>query len=233
MEIKLVKKIQEIGEVTSFFWEPLKKIDFLPGQYLHYTLSDLLFEDPRGQTRDFSISSSPTEGNLLRLTTRIREKSGFKKTLNALNTGDIISAEGPQGTFVIDEKENSKNHVFLAGGIGVTPYRSFIKFNIDNNLKTPMYLIYSHSDSNFIFGEELTNWSAENTFVKLKFMDTSKTGHLDNLKIKKLIGNWKLEIGNCIYWCSGSSSFVSAMEEVLDKLGVPTDDIRTDKFTGY
>ncbi|HKB88699.1 MAG TPA: FAD-dependent oxidoreductase [Patescibacteria group bacterium] len=233
MKAELVKKTEEAKGTKSFFWKLEKKINWLPGQYFYYTLPKLNYPDSRGATRHFTISSSPTEGDLLQLTTRIREESGYKKTLDDLPIGTIVEGEGPNGTLILDEKEANKNHVFLAGGIGITPFRSFIKYNVDNNLKIPMYLIYSNSNSDFVFKKELEKLAKDNNFINIEFLDTSKSGHLDKLKIEKLIENWNLEIRNCTFWLVGPPSFVDAIETTLEKLKINGDQLRSEKFTGY
>ena len=106
MKIKLIKKISEAKDTKSFFWKPEMDVNWLPGQYFYYTFPKLEFEDSRGPTRHFTVSSSPTEGALLRLTTRIRESSGFKKSLDKLAIGAELDSEGPSGTFIFDEAEN-------------------------------------------------------------------------------------------------------------------------------
>ncbi len=232
MKLKLVKKLDEAKGTKSFFWEPEKPVNFLPGQYYYYTLSKLNYPDPRGTTRHFTISSSPTEGNSLRLTTRVREESGYKKTLDELPIGAEIEGEGPNGTFILDKNPKNQN-IFIAGGIGITPFRSIIKYAIDKNLSVPIYLIYSNSDSDFTFGEELKKWDGENDFLQIEFFDSGKSGHLDDSKIKKFIGNWKLEIGNCTWWLCGPPPMIDAMEQVLGKIGIMADKIRSEKFTGY
>src|SRR3989344_6788227 len=165
MQLKLVKKVTEARGTKSFFWEPEKPVDWLPGQYYYFTLPKLNYPDARGATRHITISSSPTEGKLLRLTTRIRQESGYKKTLDTLAIGDVIEGEGPNGTLILDENEKGKSHIFLAGGIGITPFRSFIKYNIDKNLKIPMYLIYSNSvPGEIVFKKELDTWAQNYKF---------------------------------------------------------------------
>ena len=232
MKLKLVKKVAEAKGTKSFFWEPEKEVNFLAGQYYYFTLPKLNYPDPRGSTRHFTISNSPTEGSPLRLTTRIREESGYKKTLDTLPVGAEIEGEGPNGTFVLDEKEPGP-HIFLAGGIGITPFRAFIKYAIDKKLITPMYLIYSNSDSDFAYGMELKKWDKENDFLEIEFFDSGKSGHLNEEKIEKFVGNWRLEIGSCTSWVVGPPAFIDAMEDVLEKMKVPADHIRSEKFTGY
>src|SRR3990167_3105081 len=84
MKLKLIKKQTEAKGTKSFFFEPSEKVDWLPGQYFYHTLPKLNYPDPKGATRHFTISSSPTEGNLIRLTPRVRNESGFKQTLDEL-----------------------------------------------------------------------------------------------------------------------------------------------------
>lgn len=238
MKAKFVEKKTEAKGTKSFVFKPEITFSFLPGQFIYLTLPKLDFPDPRGSTRHFTVSLSPTETkNNVQITTRIRDESGFKKTLDGLSIGSTVEIEGPNGTFVLDEKTSPyslvSNHLFLAGGIGITPFRSFIKYNIDNNLKIPMHLIYSNGDRDFPFKKELEKWSKENDFIKVEFFDTSVSGHLDKLKIEKLIGKWKLESGKSTWWLVGPPPFVSAMEEVLESLKIPPSNIISEKFTGY
>lgn len=232
MKLKLVKKIDEAKGTKSFFWEPEKAVSYQPGQYFYYTIPSLKYPDPRGTTRHFTNSASPTEGNLLRITTRIRDESGYKKSLDELPIGSEVDGEGPNGTFVLDEKDTGA-HIFIAGGIGITPFRSMIKYAADKNLSVPIYLIYSNSDGDFVFGQELKEINSKSNLIKIEFYDSSKSGHLDELKIKKFIENWKLVIGNCTFWLCGPPQMVDAMEQLIGKLGVSVDRVFTEKFTGY
>lgn len=240
MQLSLVKKIEEARDTTTFFFKPETPLIWLAGQYIHITLSKLNYPDERGATRHFTIASSPTEGDLLQITTRIRKESGYKKTLNELPIGSVVEGGGLHGLFVFDE--NSKNNVFLAGGIGITPFRSMIKWNIDKqslagsagkNLKIPMYLIYSNSDSEFVFKDELDNWQKENDFLKIQYVNTSEIGHLDSKMIKKSVDDWGLKHSECTFWIVGPNTFVNAMEEILDELNISGNNIKSEKFTGY
>ncbi|MBI3283074.1 FAD-dependent oxidoreductase [Candidatus Curtissbacteria bacterium] len=244
MKLKLIKKQDEAKGTKSFFWETESPVSWLPGQYFYYTLPTLKYPDTRGATRHFTISSSPTEGATLRLTTRIREESGFKKTLDELQIGQVLEGQGPEGTFILDENEKEKNHVFLAGGIGITPFRAFIKYNIDKNLQIPMHLIYSNSvPEEIAFRKELEDWAKNYPYIKVamtiskpeesKETWSGQIGRIDELKISEFTGNWELEIGNLTWWVVGPPVFIDAMEEVLSKMKISSDKIRSEKFTGY
>lgn len=233
MKIKLVKKVKEATDTYSFFFEPDQKFEWKAGQYMYLTIPNLKYSDERGDTRHFTISSSPTEGNLIRITTRIRAGSGFKKALNELEIGDQINSEGPNGLFIFDENvaNKHKNNIFFAGGIGITPFRSIIKYNIDKNYKAPMYLVYSNSNSEFVFMEDLYNWEKSADYLKTKYIDTSKEGRLDEEKLSSILK--EVDIKNTTFWVVGPPPFTSAMEELLTKLAVPSDYVETEKFTGY
>ena len=220
-----------LQEQNLIIWQPEKPFSFESGQYLYYTLPKLKYPDPRGNVLDFTIASSPTE-KLIQLTTRIRE-SGFKKTLDELPIGSVIDANGPHGSFLISNSKLLIPNVFLAGGIGITPFRSMIKNNIDKNLRIPMYLIYSNSDDNFVFKDEFDKWQRENDFIKVYYHNSSKLGHLDKSKMIGLFDIWHLKFDHSAFYAAGPPLFVDSMENILDKLKIPESSIKTDKFTGY
>lgn len=235
MKLILINKKQEARDTYTFTFKPEERISWQAGQYIYITLPKLNYEDERGDTRHFTFANSPTENNLIQITTRIRSQSGYKKTLNELRIGSSVEGKGPNGLFIFDEKvsQKSKNNIFLAGGIGITPFRSIIKYNIDKSLHSPMHLIYSNSNDEFIFKAELDKWVKENDWLKIDYYNSSEFGHINKLKILELIRNSKLEIRNSTLWVVGPPSFVSAIEDVLEKLGIEEKNIKTEKFTGY
>lgn len=239
MKAKLIDKKIEAKGTKSFFFEPPKFIDYLPGQFLYYTLPKLAFPDARGATRQFTLSSSPTEGILLRLTTRIREESGFKKSLDALQIGTVVEIEGPNGTFLLDANEKGP-HVFIAGGIGVTPFRSMIKYIIDKNLPFDMHLIYSNSIPEEIafraefenYADLIHNFKLTQTITKpqeSKAPWRGGTGRIDSNLITRSVSEMK----NPTFWVCGPPTMVSAMEITLKELKIPPSKIKAEKFTGY
>ena len=239
MKLKLVEKRDEAKGTKSFFWETEKPVNYLAGQYFYFTLPSLNYPDPRGATRHFTLSSSPTEGNLLRNTARIREESGFKKTLDDLEIGTLIEGEGPNGTFILDEAEPGP-HVFLAGGIGITPFRSMIKYAADKNLNTQIHLIYSNSiPEEIAFRAEFDGLAKSWPNLKLDMTVTKPeeskepwkglTGRIDENLIQKLVP----DLGSNIFWVCGPPAMVEAMEQTLGKLNLSSGKVRSEKFTGY
>lgn len=232
MKLKLLEKRGEAKGTESFFWQPENPVEWKSGQYFYFTLPKMNYPDPRGTTRHFTISSSPTEGGILRLTTRIREESGYKKTLDELSTGIEVDGQGPNGTFIFDENETGP-HIFIAGGIGITPFRSMIKYAVDKNLQTPIYLIYSNSDNDFVFKKDLDEIADSNQNIKIQYVTTSIEGHLDELKIKSILDIWHLKLDIPTFWLCGPPPMIDAMEIVLGKLKITSDKVRSEKFTGY
>lgn len=239
MKLKLIDKKVEAKGTKSFFWQPEKPLTYLPGQFYYWTLPKLNYPDNKGNTRHITISSSTTEGSLLRFTTRIREESGYKKTLDELPQGAEIDGEGPDGEFILDESEKGP-HVFLAGGIGITPFRSMIKFVTDRSLDIPIHLIYSNSvPEEIAFREELITLSGEHPNIKVdmtiskpeesKEKWTGLVGRID----ENLINQSTNKLVNPTYWLSGPPAFTSAMKEVLGILNVSSGSVRSEDFTGY
>ncbi|MBI3397223.1 FAD-dependent oxidoreductase [Candidatus Woesebacteria bacterium] len=239
----ILKEIRDEAKGTkSFFFEPEKPIEHRPGQFMYLTLKELKYPDEKGATRHLTISSSPTEGNLIRFTTRIREESGFKKSLSELPVGSEIEGEGPHGTFIISDTEVGP-HIFLAGGIGITPFRSIIKYITDKKLPHEVHLIYSNSvPEEIVFRKELEEIAANNSNIEVS-MTVSKPeestenwtglkGRIDENLIHELAPS-EDEVMSSIWWFCGPPPFVTAMEEMFTKLKIPSNNIRVEKFTGY
>ncbi|MBI2285225.1 FAD-dependent oxidoreductase [Candidatus Saccharibacteria bacterium] len=141
MKLKFVGKKKEEEHVYSFIFEPSNKVSWQPGQYLHYELPHPDTDD-RGIERWFTISAPPYEKNIM-LTTRFdsQRSSTFKKALHKLKPGQEVEAGEPRGDFLLEP--DASRHVLIAGGIGVTPYRS-------------MLLQLDHDGNKFIGNQRIT-----------------------------------------------------------------------------
>src|ERR1700716_3357100 len=121
--LRFVGKHAETEGVVSFEFEPEAPLQFQAGQYLRYMLPHP-FPDARGAARSFTIGSAPSEP-LLRLTTRFSTlPSTSKQALSSLALGTVVEASGPHGQFVYTETDAPT--VPIAGGIGITPFRSIL-----------------------------------------------------------------------------------------------------------
>lgn len=218
MILKILEKRREARDVYSLILEKPVGFKFYPAQFI-----DVGFKK---DTRIMSLSSSPTE-KFLMFTYKLGT-SKYKLRLQKLKPGDILESTYPAGTYTLDE---SSPAVMLAGGVGVAPHRSMIKWAIDNKFNTPLILIYSNSDPNFPFKKELDKWQKEYPKLTIYYIVTGKDGRLDIEKMKKLTMNYDLI--SMIYYLAGPPSFVEDIAKILKEFGVDSTNIRTDRFDGY
>src|SRR5512143_1624703 len=123
MEGRLVDRAL-IAESTAAFWfEPAERFEFTPGQTCDITVPDPLYRDDAGTSRTFSIASAPSDGRLM-VGTRLRG-SAMKRTLKEAPLGLRVEIDGPFGSFTL-HRNAAKPAVLLAGGIGITPFRSIV-----------------------------------------------------------------------------------------------------------
>lgn len=211
MKTKVLQTIDENKNVKSFRLEKPEGFLYMPGQYAEIKLNQEL-------EHDFTLSSSPTE-KWLQFTTMFHAKSEFKKKLWEMKIGEEVDIDGPKGKFVLDEIDIRKR-VFLAGGIGITPFRSMVKHATDKQLSLNITLLLSVKTSEeVLFADDL----------KAQIIETSKEGRIDEAKIKKYCPEWK----ESSFWVCGPAGFVDAMIKLLETLGLPKEQIQSEDFPGY
>jgi len=225
MKLKLVNKKQETSDVTSFFWESEEPVEWTAGQYFHYVLPHDNPDD-RGVERWFTISNAPFEGNL-RITTRFAgdSSSTFKKALFAKNIGDTIEGDNVEGDFVFKTPE--EEYIWIAGGIGITPYRAISKDLEYKGIKPKITLFYSNRDSDFVFKDELEKVASKNPNFKINYLISPQ--RIDEEFLKENIQDFQKPI----FYISGPEPMVDSLGETLKSLGVPEDHLVQDWFPGY
>src|SRR5215211_7211570 len=185
-------------------------LDYTAGQYAFFDIGGV-HNDPKGPIRHFTISSSPTE-EFVMITTRIRD-TPYKKRLSSLEEGTIVKVRGPQGKFVLHE-DYSKPAVFLSGGIGVTPFRSMIKYATDKQLPIKITMFDSNKNQqNILYKEEFDRWADQNKNFKVIYAVTEEEqeainsnwsgerGRIGKLMLERNLS--KGEIGNAIFYICG------------------------------
>jgi ferredoxin-NADP reductase/nitrite reductase/ring-hydroxylating ferredoxin subunit len=255
IELTLVEKDKIEGtDVTSFKFSKQNTQDggedkttpfnYTAGQFAFFDIGGV-YNDPKGPIRHFTISSSPTE-NFIMLSTRIRD-SPYKKRLSTLEEGSRVKVRGPEGQFVLHE-DYSKPAVFLSGGIGVTPFRSMIKYATDKQLPLRIVMFDSNRNrDNILFKQEFDDCANINKNLKIIYtisdggqQQSSSTandwkgeyGRIDKAMILKYLDINMLN--NSIFYICGPPSMLKAMQALLqDELEIPKERIKVEEFTGY
>lgn len=222
MKLKLLEKRKEAGDAVSFVFEPETPITWQAGQFMVYFLPHEN-ADIRGKQRFFTISAAPFEKNPSISTRIFDRKSSFKNVLNNMKIGDEILAKGPDGDFVI---ENVNQHsVFLAGGIGITPYRSIILDLDRRELPMNIILLYSNKTSDFPFKGKFDEIAAKNPKFKIHYLNK----RIDESVIREKVQNPRGKF----FYVTGPDSMVEETTEILLRMGIKEENIKQDYFSGY
>ena len=140
---ELTQKIRQAPDIADFIFKPDEKFSYKPGQYMEWTLPHT-HTDSRGDRRYFTLASSPTEPEI-RLGVRFYpESSTYKRALWRLDSDDVVVASQLGGDFVMPD-DKARKLAFIAGGIGVTPYRSMLKYLLDTKEQRDIAMIYATS----------------------------------------------------------------------------------------
>jgi len=226
-----------------------KTLNYNAGQFAFFDIGQV-YNDPKGPIRHFTISSSPTE-NFIMFSTRIRD-SPYKKRLSNLEKGAKVKFRGPEGQFVLHQ-DYSKYTVFLSGGIGVTPFRSMIKYATDMQLPVPIIMFDSNRDrNNILFKKEFDDWASINKNLKIIYTISEEKEEQHNEQSPLSTANeWKGEYGridkamilkyvdtnvlnNSIFYICGPPSMLKSMQALLQEdLEIPKERIKVEEFTGY
>lgn len=210
--------------IGSFWFEPARRFAFAPGQFLEYTLAHPR-ADARGVRRYFTIASSPTEPQML-LTSRFSEGgSTFKRALRTLETGDEIVASKVAGDFVLPS-DTAKKLAFIAGGIGVTPFRSIVKYLLDTNQPRDIVLLYgARGEDNLVF-RDIFEEARERFGMRTVYV-------LSRMINEAVIRNEIPDFKERVFYISGPEAMVQAMAKLLAGMGIPRKQIKRDYFPGY
>jgi ferredoxin-NADP reductase len=223
-------------EICRATWEfALSKPDglnFKPGQHINIKLPHLLHEDPKGPRRTFSLTSAPHESNWL-IATRMTG-SGFKKTLLDLPLGTELEFLGPMGTMTADEK--ARGLVFLAGGIGITPFRSITLDLLHRSSSVKTVLFYANRDQMSSAYHSLFSGLATDRFHYVPTLseeaDPSWSGERRMLGLD-LLQSYLPDLQQPTYYLCGPPALVTDLIQLLQTGGVHKESIVSESFWGY
>ena len=229
---------EEVAERTlAFRFEKPPGWSFKSGQTVDLTLIDPPETDAAGNTHTFSLASAPHEDILL-IATRMRG-SAFKRVLEKMPSGSRVKMDGPFGNLVL-HNNSARAAVLLAGGIGITPFRSMVVRAAHEKLPHRIFLFYSNrrpEDAPFL--EELEALQKQNPNYQLiatmTEMEKSKrawkgeTGLID----KAMLNRYVRGASSPVYYIAGPPAMVQGLHQMLNQAGVDDDDIRAEDFAGY
>lgn len=224
------------GTMAFFFSRP-EGFTFKPGQAI-----DLILPDPdnpaaEGERHAFSLVGAPYQHDLC-ITTRMRD-TAYKRRLDALAVGASVQVDGPFGSMTL-HRNAGRAAVFIAGGIGITPFMSMLRQAAHEALPQPILLLYSNrrpEDTSFI--DELQELERANPKFRLMATMTQMSkscavwegerAMLSGELIKREIA----ALSDPIFYVVGPPAMVEALKLALSQAGVDEDDIRSEEFYGY
>jgi len=223
--------IEEANNIRTFQFKPEKPIDHIAGQYTELYLPHE-HPDERGVKRWFTISSAPFD-EYVTITTKFSDPgSTFKHTLHELEPGAEVTLAEPMGDFVLPQ-DNAIPLIFVAGGIGITPYHSILSWLAKNpeeyrNIK----LLYAvNNEDEIIFQETFNKAHVQPTLIVNHPSDEwgGERGLITADHILKLTDPDK----DTLIYLSGPEPMVETLQKDLIQLHFPKFRIVTDFFPNY
>jgi ferredoxin-NADP reductase len=207
---------------------------YRPGSYFWVELPDRGHQDEKGLRRHISLVTSPTETGVVGLATRLRD-TAFKRTLAELGIGDEVAVEEPKGSFLLPE-DTSVDYVFIAGGIGITVFRSMLRYIADEGLPYRVTLVYSNRDrESAVFLDELEELERRIGGLRVVLTITEQEGwegesrRIDADMLREHLGDLDAKQ----FLVAGPPPMAEGVSESLLTAGVPEERVLTDGFSGY
>ncbi|MBI5906649.1 RnfABCDGE type electron transport complex subunit D [Candidatus Saccharibacteria bacterium] len=230
-----IKKVNIAHNSLDFIFRPDRRVSYKPGQYMEWTLTHNN-SDSRGNRRYFTLASSPTEEDLRLGVKFYPGGSSFKKAMLAMDESTPIAAGQLGGDFTLPD-DQTKKLAFIAGGIGITPVRSMVKYMLDTNQNRSATLLYSGSTGKDFAYIDVFSEAERRKILKATYTITEsapqgwhgQTGYIN----KQMIINQIPDYMDRLFYISGSHSLVTAVSDALHSIGVSRHQIKIDFFPGY
>jgi ferredoxin-NADP reductase len=232
-----IKEKQEVAKGTLMVVFDLlgHEADFTPGQYFWVELIDPPYEDDKGARRHISVVTSPNDRGVLGLATRLRD-SAFKRSLAEMPVGAEVDVEDPKGDFQLPA-DTSKDYVFVAGGIGITIFRSMLRYIAEEGLPYRIALLYSNRDreSTAFFDElqELEQKIEGLTIVFTMTEDDAWDGESRRIDADFVHDHVGSDLAAHTWLVSGPPDMVNGVADMLESEGVPEEQVLRSRFSGY
>ena len=233
----LIKEKQDVARGTLLVTFDLlgEHADFRPGQYFFVTLPDVGYQDARGLRRHITVVTSPNERGVLGFATRMRD-SAFKRTLGELPVGAEVEVEAPKGKFALPD-DTARPLVFVAGGIGITVFRSMLRYIREERLSYRVTLIYSNRDrESTAFLEELRDLERELRDLRLIFtmtQDPSWEGETRKIDAQFFTDHLDGDLNEYTFLVAGPPAMTEGVQHALTEAGVKEENVIAERYSGY
>jgi ferredoxin-NADP reductase len=236
-EVRLLGREEVATGTMAFRFEKPPGFQFKPGQAVDLTLDSTGLDPEQDRKHAFSIASAPFEDELV-IATRMRD-STFKRALAALPIGGKAIVEGPFGSLAL-HKDAARGALLIAGGIGITPFRSMLRQADHDRAERRLVLLCSnHRPEDAPFLPELQRLEKENPGFRLVATMTDmarsasawggETRMIDAGLLASVAGGLQAPI----HYVVGPPAMVAGVRDALAVAGVEDDDVRTEEFYGY
>ena len=225
-DLSFIERVEVTPTAASFRFSRPRDLDFVAGQYM-------LVEVGPGLIHPLSLSDCPAERGFVEFTKRMTG-SAYCERLLALKSGERIKVRGPQGSFVVSDRDGGL--VFIVGGIGITPIRSILKEMVATGAApTGMLLLYGNRDREDIaFADELAALSLPGfRMVNVLEDPAGMAGAWQGFISPEIIREEVADLPGRLFMVSGPPVMVKAVGAGLASLGVDEGRVRTDVFAGY
>jgi ferredoxin-NADP reductase len=235
--VKLIQREEVATGTGAFYFEKPAGFQFKPGQYMDVILIQPPEKDDEGIARSLSIASAPSEEKLM-FATRMRD-TAFKRVLKKMPLGAEVEMEGPYGSFTLHNNAN-RPALLLAGGIGITPFRSMLVEAVRSRLPHRLLLLYfNRRPEDAAFLEELQDLQQRNmNFTLVGVMSQPDQSSLRwegerGRLTPEILAKYSKGLSEPIYYIVGPPAMVSDVHAMVNQAGVNDDDIRSEEFGGY
>jgi ferredoxin-NADP reductase len=222
MKLKLKAKEHLTDNIWAFRFEPSEKTSWVPGQFIRVEIPHD-HPDQEGTKRWFTVSSAPYEG-FMQITTRVTDTT-FKQSLAAIPAGgEVALLEAPDGDFIW--QNSHKPRVFIAGGIGVTPFYSMLKARFHAREPLDVALVYGGRTADLPFRAEFDQWAAADSHFKVYYI-------IGEPLTPASISALEPALNISLVYLSGPEPMVEALGNQLKAAGLPEDQLKQDFFPSY
>lgn len=231
MKVVLDHTQDEADNIRTFFFKPPKKVDYTAGQFIEMYLPHKN-ADERGEKHWFTLSSSPSK-DLLSITTKHAsgKSSTFKKKLFSLEQGAEVDLSDPMGDFVLPKLMQTPL-VWVAGGIGLTPFHSMMEWIADTNESRDIKFIYGVNNEDEIIFQDSMKAAGVHATIVVSNPSPEWGGETGRLSAEMILGLAKPTEDTLIY-VSGPEPMVEALEKDLKNAGIKKNQLVLDFFPGY